>query len=411
MESVIWMKKYLYILLFLFVPIFAFALEFPSVNSKMVEIYDLTDKKVLYEVNSNDKASIASLTKIATTITAIENIDDLDEVVTITPDILKTVRWDASIAGLAVGDKVTYRDLLYASMLPSGADATNSLAILSSGSIDKFVEKMNDLANRIGLENTHFKNTTGLDDKEHFSTADDVRKLLSYALNNELFKEIYNTKEYKLSNGLIVKTTLFSYSKNSNIDTSRIIGSKTGFTLDAGYCLSSLSNINGHEMIMIVLKAENKNNTFYNIKDTMSLIDFMNENYKDVVLVKKDSVVKTLPVKLSKIDSYDIHASKDISKYLPSDYDINKLKIEYNGDDELSFKNHQGDKVGVVNYYYDGESIYTEAVIINQDIELSFKKIIIKYYLLIVLIIVILIIVLFMYSKKLNKKKRKNKKK
>lgn len=156
------MKKIysLIITLLILLPINVFSLDYPSINSKIVEVYDINDDKVLYEVDSNKQTSIASLTKIATTITAIENIKNLDEQVTITKEIMNTVSWDASKAGLKVGDKVTYKDLLYAAMLPSGADATNSIAILSSGSIDNYVVKMNELAKKLKLENTHFVNVT-----------------------------------------------------------------------------------------------------------------------------------------------------------------------------------------------------------------------------------------------------------
>jgi len=260
-------KKYIYfaymLLSFtLLFPITTYALNYPKLDSKNIEIYDLTDNKILYELKSKEKVSIASLTKIATTITAIENIKNLDEKVTITKKILNTVNREASKAGLKSGDKLTYRDLLYASMLPSGADATNSIAILSSGSIKNFVNKMNNLAKKIGLKNTNFVNVTGLDENNHYSTVDDVRKLLIYSLENPLFKQIYTTKKYTLSNGLIVKSTLLGTYKNPNINTEKIIGSKTGFTGKAGYCLSSLSNINKHEMIIIVLKAK-KTNTIY----------------------------------------------------------------------------------------------------------------------------------------------------
>ncbi len=406
------MKKIYLLLILLLLPICCYSLEYPQVNSKYVEIYDLDDDKILYELDSNNKASIASLTKIATTITAIENITNLDEIVTITDDILKTVRWDASIAGLKVGDKVTYRDLLFASMLPSGADATNSLAILLTGSIDNFVNKMNDLAKRINLENTHFVNVTGLDDKDHYSTSDDVRKLLVYSLKNPLFREIYTTKEYQLSNGLKVKSTLFTYNKSSSIDidVQEILGSKTGFTLDAGYCLSTLVNINGHEIISIVLKAEKKDNSFYNIVDTNKLIKFLNDNYKDEILVKKDQLIKTIPVNLSKIDSYEIRSSEEIKKFLPSDYDIKDLRIEYEGKNELDFKDHENDKIGVINYFFGDELLITEDVILSRKIDIDFVKVLKKYYLLILLVIFILVFLLITTKKKTAKKKKYKKK-
>ena len=100
------MKKLLFLLLCFFSPLISYALDYPEVNSQMVEVYDLTEGKILYELDSNNKASIASITKIATTITAIETIDNIDEKGTITSDILNQVSWEASTAGLEVGDVI-----------------------------------------------------------------------------------------------------------------------------------------------------------------------------------------------------------------------------------------------------------------------------------------------------------------
>ena len=282
------MKKYLVIFIFLFSfvikPYCVYALDFPEVNSKYVEIYDLNDKKILYEINSKNTVSIASLTKIATTITAIEEIENLDEVVTVTEDILSTVRWDASKAGLEAGDELSYRDLLYASMLPSGADATNTIAISSTGSIDNFVNKMNELVQKIGLKDTHFVNVTGLDAEGHYSTTDEVRKLLEYSLKNKLFRELYTTKEYTLSNGLEVKSTLYKYGASEDA-INKILGSKTGYTGEAGYCLSTLSNINGHEVLTIVLGAEHTWVGYLNIVDSINYINFLLDHFKDQIIV------------------------------------------------------------------------------------------------------------------------------
>ena len=401
-------RYYILIFIFLFIPLYVNGLEYPKTDSKIVEIYDLSDQKVLYEVGSKDKISIASLTKIATTITAIENIKDLDEKVTITRDMLNTVSNVASVAGLKVGDKVTYRDLLYASMLPSGADATNSLAILSSGSINNFVNKMNELVKRIGLTNTHFVNVTGLDTEGHYSTVEEVRKLLIYALSNDLFKTIYTTRDYTLTNGLKVKSTLYLYNPNNKLDTSSILGSKSGHTKQAGYALSSLSNINGHEMIIIVLQAT-YNGVYNNILDSLNLIKFLNNNYKDEILVNKDDLIKTLKVNLSKIETYDIKATKEVKKYLPSDYDKDKIKIEYKGLEELSFRNKKDEKIGTINYYYNNELLDSEDVIINADIKMDLGKLLLHYWY-IVLIIILIIITLIIIIIKKRKKHFKNKK-
>ncbi len=393
----------LILLLFIINPII-YALDYPALNSKIVEIYDLNNKEVVYEINSKEETSIASLTKIVTTITAIETIPDLDKEVVITKTILDTVRWDASIAGLRADDRLTYRDLLYASMLPSGADATNSIAILSSGSINRFVNKMNDLASKLELKHTHFVNVTGLDAEGHYSTADDMRIILEYALQNELFKEIYTTREYRLKNGLLVKSTINKY--GNNLDTSKILGSKTGYTGDAGYCLSSLSDINGHQFIIIVLNAEHKNDMYFNVVDTVDLIEFLSGNFQNQILIKKNDIVKTIPVKLSKQEEYEIHAKEDISLYLPSDYDKHKIRIEYDGLAELSFLNEEKSNIGKVSYYYDDKLITTDDVILESKIDMSITKILGEYYY--VILIIIIVIILF-YIYKNNKKKRRKK--
>ena len=390
------MKKYL-LLLILFIPFTVSALEYPSVSSKYIEIYDITDNKVLYEQNSEEKISIASLTKIATTITAIETIDKLDKHITITEDILKTVRWDASIAGLKTGDNVTYKDLLFASMLPSGADATNSLAILTSGSIDNFVIKMNDLANKIGLENTHFVNVTGLDDKEHYSTTSDVVKLLNYALKNETFRNIFVTKEYQLTNGLKVKSTIEMYGKSE--DTSKILGSKTGFTQGAQYCLTSLISKNDHDIIVSVFKAPSINNRYYNIVDNLKLINFIYDNYDNQLLIENNTLIKEIPVEISNIDSYKIYSS-EIYKFLSKDYNKDLFKVEYEGLNELSFNNKKDEEIGTIKYYYDNQLIKEEKVILDTELKFDLLKFIKKYYIYIISISILILLMLIIIIRK-----------
>lgn len=388
------------IILQLFNPLVVKALDYPIVNSKIIEIYDLTNKEEIYEINSDKVTSIASLTKIVTTITAIETIKDLNEQVTITNEILNTVDWNASKAGLKNGDKLTYMDLLYASMLPSGADATNAIAILSSGSIENFVNKMNDLTIKLKLKNTHFVNVTGLDDNNHYSTAKEIRILLEYALNNSLFKQIYQTKQYTLSNGLQVKSTLFKYNNNL-LDTSNIMGSKTGYTGNAGYCLSSLSNINSHEFLIIVLNADKIDGKYYNIIDSIDLINFLLKHYNNQILVKKNKLIKTIPIKLSKTKNYKIKTKKNITYYLPDDYDKSKLKIEYEGKEYLTFINKKKDKIGTISYYYNNKLINKENIILDIDPKISIIEIF-KSYFYIIIGIPLLIILLLIKRKRLN---------
>ena len=266
------MKKIL-LLFVCFFPISVDALDMPEINSEAAIVYDMDADTVILDKNSDEVRSIASLTKIMTVLTAIENIDDFNASVTITSEMLAGIYWNASVAGLKSGDNVTYMDLLYAAILPSGADATQVLAYAVSGSVDTFVAKMNELASRIGVTNTHYVNTTGLDQDGAYSTAYDQLLILSYALENPIFRTIYTTKNYTLTNGLQVEASVNKYNRALNLDTSKIIGSKTGNTTNAGLCMSALFYHEDHEMLLITLGAEVIEDVPYNLIDTLTLID------------------------------------------------------------------------------------------------------------------------------------------
>lgn len=388
------MKKILIFILLLIFPTYISALTYPKLHYNSALIYDITDNKLLYELNTDEQRSVASLTKIVTTITALESIEDLQTEVTITNEMLSKVRWDASIAGLKAGQTYTYEDLLYASILPSGADATISLAISTSGSIDNFVKKMNDLTDRIGMTNSNFVNVHGLDEKGHYSTAEDIQKLLLYCLKNPKFKEIYTTKEYTLSTGKIVKSTVKTAGNRLGKDTSRILGSKTGFTLGAGLCMSAIINSDNHEILIITLGATPNTGNTYHVLDTLELIKFIDNSYNIETISKKDTKLKSIPVSLSKIENYDIKTTKDITKFLPIDYDKSLIKIEYNGLKELSYKDKLNTKIGTITYTYNQETISTEDVILNIEIKPDYLKILLKYkyYIIGVILIIILII-------------------
>lgn len=272
-------------------------------SSEAAIVYDMDLESVIWDKNSNEVRSVASLTKIMTVLTAIENIDNFSENVFITNEMLAGIYWNASVAGLKVGDTVTYQDLLYAAILPSGADATQILAYAVSGSVDTFVAKMNELAKKIGVENTHYVNTTGLDQDGAYSTAYDQMLILNYALQNPLFKEIYTTKEYTLTNGLKVEASVNKYNQVLNLDTSKIIGSKTGNTDLAGLCMSALFYHEDHEMILITLGAERIDDLPYNLIDTLTIIDTVNQNYEIPVA---DVTTESVFLEKEEIETFNI---------------------------------------------------------------------------------------------------------
>lgn len=388
------MKKILLFIILLLFPIYTSALTYPTLHYKSALIYDMTDNKLLYELNTKEQRSIASITKIVTTITALESIEDLQDEVTITNDMLSKVRWDASIAGLKAGQTYTYEDLLYASILPSGADATIGLAISTSGSVDNFVKKMNDLKTKIGMTNSNFVNVHGLDEKGHYSTAEDIQKLLLYCLKNPKFKEIYTTKEYQLSTGKIVKSTVKTTGTKIGKDTSRILGSKTGFTLGAGLCMSAIINSDNHEILIITLGATPNTGNTYHVLDTLELINFIDTNYNIETISKKDTKILSIPISLSKQETYDIKTTEDITKFLEKDYDKSLIKVEYTGKESLSYKDKLNTKIGTITYTYNQETISTEDVILNIEIKPDYLKILLKYkyYILVSILIIIILI-------------------
>lgn len=391
------MKKIILFIIGLFTfTINVFALEGPKLYSKNYCLYDLTDNKIIYEKNIQEKTNIASLTKIMTTITAIEKISNLNDYVTITSLMLSNIKYDASLAGLKVGDKLTYKDLLYASILPSGADATQALAYSLSGSISNFVNDMNTLAKKIGMENSNFVNVTGLDIDNHYSTINDLLKMLQYALKNDTFKTIYTTKSYTLSNGLVVDATVKKYNNLMKLDISRIIGSKTGYTNKAGLCISSLFESNSHEFLFISTNAEFIYGNYYNLKDNLNIISHMDSNYNNQTVAKTSDVIKTIPIKFSNISKYDIHLSKDALIYLPNDYNKDNVKINYKGKTTASFLDNNK-QIGKVSLIYNDTLIYEENVILN--------GIKINFYLLVIINLLIVLLVFKIFKILFIKKK------
>lgn len=391
-------------------PINIFAVSLIDTYSNVIVIYDMTDNKILFDKNGSGVKSIASLTKMMTAITAIEMIEknpsiDLTSQVKVTNKMLNNVSSVASVAGLETGDVVTYEDLLYAMILPSGADASIVLAMSLSDNINSFVDEMNVLANKIGVENTHFVNTHGLDQENHYGTGDDVLKILIYSMKNETFKKVFTAKEYVLSNNLKVYSTIYKYNKLLNLDTSRILGSKTGYTGDAGTCMATYFTSNGHEFLSITLGAKHSNEDSFHLRDSLNLIDFMDDNFNNQVLINGEKIT-SIDVHWSNVSSVDI-VSKEVKKYLPNDYDKSLFKYEYVGKEDIYPSFDKDEPIGKINYYYDNELFDSEDVFVKDSIKFSFWT----FFKAKILYFIIAFIILFLIFNNIKKKKRKRKRK
>ena len=358
--------KFLIILLIVYIPI-VYAEEF-NITSDYVIMYNLNDDKVLYELESNKKAQIASLTKIMTTIVAIEHNEDINKEVTITKEALTGIA-DYTKVGFKVGNTATIKDLLYGTMLPSGADAVNALAIETSGSIDEFVSLMNEKAKELKLENTHFDNPIGMDSQDNYSTARDIAELLKYSLKNEVFKEIFTARTYTIpSINKEVSSTLIGYSKSYGLDITDITGAKSGFTDEAGLCLASTATIDDVNYLLVTMNADTKNRSNA-IKDSLEIYDYYSSNYSYQKIIKKDQKFRTIKTKWGKKETYDITATDDVSLYLSNSLRKNRIKYIYDGITELTYKIKKGDKLGTITVMYEDEPLTKYTVYLNEKIE------------------------------------------
>ena len=367
------MKKFNYILLTILLsilPIFLNALEIENLYSKNVLVYDLDEDKVIYSLNDEEQKSIASLTKLMTVLVAIEKIDNLDRAVTINWSMLSNVPWDASVAGFHAGDTVKYKDLLYGVMLPSGADAADSLAVSISGSVSAFVDLMNKKAKELGMNKTVFVDTTGYHEGSK-SSAKDLITLLKYALNNQTFRQIYSAQTYITSNNLNLRATIVAYSKNLPYDLSYVLGSKTGYTDEAGLCLSTLSNIDNENILTITLDAKVDDNMDKHVIDLNNIYSSLKEGYDKVLLIKEGETLLSLETKYAKEEKIDFNSKEDIYKYIEGEYNKEELKIDYEGIKIVNYNTEVGTKLGTLKVYYKSELVREIDVLLEKPLNFS----------------------------------------
>ena len=386
------MKKIIIILVVLLSFIDVYALD---IKSKNAVLYNLNDNNMIYEKNAYDRVQIASLTKIVTAITYIENNRDLSTYVTVKNNMLYGLSGYAKV-GLKSGDRLTKLELLYALMLPSAADAAQVLAINNSGSIDKFVELMNKEVEKIGVKNTHFDNPVGMDSKNNYSTAYDMAQILMYALKNETFKTIFQADQYYISslNKNITKTVK-DKERDYNLDTKLIKGAKTGYTGDAGLCLASTSHVEGVDYLLVTLGAPL--DYPYHIQDTINVYTFYSTHYGYIDILNKNDFLVSIKIKDSKQKRYDVYSNVDISKYLLKTTTKEDLIFIYNGVNTITKKIKKGDKLGTVSIYNNGEVLYEYDVYLDIDIKYY------NYFLFGIICIVGLLLISICFKKLLKK--------
>lgn len=241
---------------------------------------------VVFGKNADKRYFPASLTKLMTMYVAIQQGVDLSKQVTLTPEVFDGLyESGASTSGLKQGETVSVGDLLYATLLPSGADASKALACSVAGDEESFVKLMNDTAASLKMNSSHFTNPTGLHDENQYTTCRDMARLLKVALGNSQFKKVFSSAEYTTSlttlhpQGVTLRASYLQHMdefKLSDKDKSyKVIGAKTGYTPEAAVCLASCAVSDHKEYIVVSLHAQGDGENYYPaLKDAFQLYDY-----------------------------------------------------------------------------------------------------------------------------------------
>ncbi|WP_164670187.1 D-alanyl-D-alanine carboxypeptidase family protein [Virgibacillus doumboii] len=252
----------------------------PSIISEAAIVIDSKTGDVLYENNAHTKMYPASLTKIATAIYAIET-GDLDDIVTVSE---KARNIEGTRVYLEEGERVTLKKLIQGLLINSGNDAGVAIAEHLSGSVKQFAFDINDyLKNVIGVEKTHFENPHGLFDPNHVTTAEDLAKITKYALQNDLFREIFGTVKLEW-HGESWDTTLITHHKLLHQGSYEgITGGKTGFVNQSGFTLATTAKRDDLGLIVITLNTNFQSEAY---KDTTNLLDYAFKNFERTSIAK-----------------------------------------------------------------------------------------------------------------------------
>lgn len=332
--------------------------------------------RVLYGKESTAARPMASTTKIMTCILALENSDG-DDYVEVSE---KAAAQPEVKLGMKAGEQYYMEDLLYSLMLKSHNDTAVAVAEHVGGTVEHFAQMMNRKAEEIGCRDTYFITPNGLDASDengiHHTTAEDLAQIMRYAIQNEVFLKITQTRSYSFSD--LKKKRQFSIQNaNALFDmTDGVISGKTGFTADAGYCYVCACEKEGKLFIVALLGCGWPNNKSYKWSDTRKLLEYGNENYF-YTTYWKNPILQSVPVK-NAVDG-DVHGTimaQGICQVSEEDRNREILlgkneRITYTVEMEKSLEApvQKGQKIGEIVYYLEGQKFCSYPVIAEKNIE------------------------------------------
>ena len=372
--------------------------NFPDISANSFIILDNKTNKVLYSKNENKKMYPASTTKILTALLTLENCK-LDDIVTASRNAVMSIPEGYSNANIQVGEQLTVEQLLNLLLLPSANDAANILAEHVGGSIEGFVSMMNNKLNELGLKNSHFTNSFGMHNENHYTTAADLAIIMKNCLKNETFRKIASlpkctipatnksgTRTYTSTNELIVP----SYNNYYQYLTT----GKTGTTTQAKQCLVSTAFKDDLELICVILGSEKR------FGDTRNLYDFAYSNYSIKDIVKEKDVIKNIDVEGATQDTknLDLLASETITALINNSTLVSEIEPEIILNEKITAPIEEGSILGTVKYKIEGIE-YTSNLIASHFVEESKLLLYILYSFIAIVVLFILHRVLFKRKK------------
>ena len=269
----------------------------PSTVSDAYVVMVADTGQVLVEKNMNKREYPASITKIMTGALALE-YDRLTDLVTMTDEAVFSVPRDTTHIALTPGEEVTVEQLMYGCMMMSANDCANGLAEFTGGTIQDFVQMMNDKAQELGAVNTHFTNANGLPDGNHYTTAYDMALITRYALGVEGFRQFFGATEYVMAptnkqpeerlfgtQSMMIVTSAYQYEGAT--------GSKLGWTEDAHHTMVTSAQRNGVELICVVM---NSTGQYEKYKDSHALLDYCFDNFQNLSYKEGSIAGQDLPL-------------------------------------------------------------------------------------------------------------------
>lgn len=383
------LRKYILLLLLLSflltltVPVFASESEDAAQDEEYLEdgifnspvgsalLVETSTGTVLYEKDADEQRYPASLTKIMTCMLVLEH-GDLNDIITVSETALAGMEVGSSIGDnhLEVGEQMRLEDMLYLMMLESANEACIALAEYVSGSLDAFVALMNQTAQELGCTGTHFANPHGLHDEEHYTTANDLRKIVEKALENETFRVITNTSTYELpATNFHESRTMYSTNQLINKDMgsnyfyySKASGVKTGFTTPAGRCLITTATDDNLNLLSIILKAEtmpdeNGNWVYRSFPETINLCEWGFENYRISTIMSTLYPVAEIPVNMAAgAEAVALAPVQEVRTLIEANYDPEQVVLTVTlHSDSVDAPVEVGQVLGEVTVSYEGE--------------------------------------------------------